>query len=347
VTTDHRLGTWAIAGVKDDTGSGKLSLDLKRLLFPARQLVTPSYRLEGHPVTGSDLCIPDDAEDARIEEALEGIGLIILHEDKVIHHRIIRAAKQRDIKVHFLALWEWFTPYDPLKKLFDKIICPNRFCESAVRRFGFRNTVRLPWPVDVASLPERRISGPAKIFVHIAGKIGEDDRKGSLLTLEAFHRARNPDISLIVHSQGPLPQPIDYHDPRIRYAVGNVPDYLDLYREGDVFIQPSKAEGLGFSILEPIACGLPVLTTNYPPMNESALDRRMLVSTHPGKKPSLQATYIPNAHLKIPRVRDLTKRIEWCATHDMAALSSGNRSWALRVFDPDRLRAEWIKALGS
>jgi glycosyltransferase involved in cell wall biosynthesis len=345
VTIQTRLEKWAIVGIKDDTGSGKLSLDLKRLLFPARPLVTPSYRLEGHPIADTDFWIPDDAEDARIEEALNGIDLIIVLEDRAIHRRIICAAKSRGLKVHFLALWEWFNPYDPIKKLIDKIICPNRYCEFVVRKFGFENTVNLTWPVDVRHLPERLIFGPAKTFVHIAGKIGHDDRKATVLTLQAFHCALGKDISLIVHSQAPLPEEIS--DPRITCSIGNIPDYLDLYREGDVFIQVSKAEGLGLCILEAIACGLPVLTTNYPPMNEYGLDRRMLVQTHWGKKPSLQANYIPNAHLKIPRVRNLTKRIEWCATHDMTPLSSGNRKWALRNFDPDRLRSEWIKALGS
>jgi glycosyltransferase involved in cell wall biosynthesis len=170
-----------------------------------------------------------------------------------------------------------------------------------------------------------------------------DNRKSTLLTLEAFHRARNPDLSLIVHSQGSLPQQIN--DPRIHYAIGSLHNYQDLYREGEVFIQASKAEGLGLSILEPIACGLPVLTTDYPPMNESALDRHLLVSSHWGKKPSLQANYIPQAHLKIPRVKSLAKRIGWCATHDMSAFSSSNRTWALRNFNPDRLRTEWIWAL--
>jgi glycosyltransferase involved in cell wall biosynthesis len=345
VTTNNRLERWAVVGVKDDTGSGKLSLDLKRSLFPARQIVTPSTRLEGHPIEDGDFWIPNNAEDVRIEETLSGIDLIIVLEDQAIQHRVIRAAKQREVKVHFFALWEWFNPYDPIKKLFDKIICPNRYCEIVVRRFGFKNTVRLAWPIDLRRLPERRISGPAKTFVHIAGKIERDDRKATLITLQAFHGTRNPDISLIVHSQVPLPQQID--DPRIHYIIGNTPNYFDLYREGDAFIQPSKAEGLGLSILEPIACGIPVLTTNYPPMNESALDRRMLVSTHWGKKLSGQANYIPNAHLKIPRVRGLTKHIEWCASHDMTALSRANRKWALQNFDQERLRSEWIQALGS
>jgi glycosyltransferase involved in cell wall biosynthesis len=343
MSLNTRLERWGIVGVKDDTGSGKLSLDLKRLLYPARLLVTPSYRLNGHPLGEKEFWIPDDAKNATIEEALTGIDLIIIYDDQDIHHRIIRAAKDRDIKVNFLALWEWFTPHNPIKKLIDKIICPNKYCELVVKGYGFKNTVRLTWPVDVGCLPERLISGPARTFVHVAGKIERDDRKATLLTIQAFNHARKDNISLIVHSQIPLPR--ELNDSRIHYAIGNMVDYVDLYREGDVFIQASKAEGLGLSILEPIACGLPVVTTKYPPMNEYVFNRNMLVSTQWGKKPATQSSYIPNAHLKIPRVRSLTKRIEWCATHDMTPLSRSNRKWALRTFDPGRMRLEWIKAL--
>jgi glycosyltransferase involved in cell wall biosynthesis len=266
-------------------------------------------------------------------------------EDSPIHHRIIRVAKDRDIKVHALALWEWFSHYDPIRKLYDKIICPNKFCHSILRKFGFDNTVLLTWPVDVTNLPERIISGPAKTFVHNAGKFGEEDRKGTLLTVEAFPKVVNQSISLIVRSQNPLPCQVE--DTRVRYFVGNLSDYRDLYREGEVFVQPSKAEGIGFSILEPMACGLPVLTTDYPPMNEYIQDRRMLVSTHWGTKPAQQKTYVQQAHLKIPRVESLTRRIEWCAKNDMAPLSRRNRKWALQNFNPDRLRTEWIETLRS
>jgi glycosyltransferase involved in cell wall biosynthesis len=343
IGSNPSLETWAVAGIKDDTGSGRVSVNLTRLLFPARQLVTPSYRMEGYPVGERDWWLPDDTDDRRIEQALSGLDVLIVLEDQTIHHRIVRAAKNRGIKVHSLALWEWFLPYDPIWKLYNKIICTNRFCQSLVRKFGFDNTILLTLPVDVTSLPERIISGPAKTFVHNAGKFEAEDRKSTLLTIEAFHQVRNQDVSFIVRSQNPLPQRIE--DPRIRYSTGNLPDYRDLYREGEVFVQPSKAEGNGLSILEAMACGLPVLTTDYPPMNEYTSDSRMLVRTRWGKKPAEQTKYIPHAHLKIPRKDSLVSRIEWCAKNNLAPFSRRNRKWALQNFDPDRLRIQWIQAL--
>lgn len=337
--------TWAILGIKDDTGAGRLSSDLTRLLFPAQWLVTPSYRMEGHPIGEREVWIPHEADDSEIEQALADFEVLIVIEDTPFHHRIIRVAKNRGIKVHAIALWEWFSHYDPIRKLYDKIICPNQFCRSILRKFGFQNSVLLAWPVDVINLPERIVSGPAKTYVHNAGTFGGDDRKATFLTLEAFHKVKNQSISLIVRSQNPLPDRVE--DARIRYFVGNLSDYRDLYREGEVFVQPSKAEGIGFSILEPMACGLPVLTTNYPPMNEYLRDSRMLVSTHWGKKPPQQKTYVQQAHLKIPRVDSLARRIEWCAKNDLAPFSRRNRKWALQNFDPSRLRTEWIDALRS
>jgi glycosyltransferase involved in cell wall biosynthesis len=343
--SNSSLETWAIVGTKDDTGAGRMLFDLSRLLSPAQRLVTPSYRMEGHSIEEGDAWIPDNADDSEIEQSLTGLEVLIVIEDSLIHHRIIRSAKNRGIKVHAIALWEWFTHYDPIRSLYDKIICPNQFCCSILRKFGFDNTVLLTWPVDVLSLPKRIITGPAKTFVHNAGRFEEEDRKATFLTLEAFRKVENKCISLIVRSQNPLPRPIE--NARIRYFAGNLPDYHDLYREGEVFIQPSKAEGIGFSILEPLACGLPVITTNYPPMNEYIRDSRMLVSTHWGKKPALQKTYVQQAHLKIPHVDNLARRIEWCAKNDLASFSRRNRKWALQNFDPDRLRTEWIETLRS
>jgi glycosyltransferase involved in cell wall biosynthesis len=343
LSVDSSLDKWAVVGVKDDTGSGRASRDLTRLLFPARHIVTPSYRIEGHAIGERDIFVGNDAEDEQIEMALNGLEVLILLEDQPIHHRIVRAAKSRGIKVHLIALWEWFSWYLPIRRLYDTIICPNQFCRTIIKKFGFNNTVLLNWPVDLESLPKRSISGPARLFVHNAGKFERDDRKSTLATLEAFHRVKDANISLVLRSQNSLPWVIE--DRRIRYSVGNLPDYSDLYSEGDVFIQPSKAEGIGLSILEALACGLPVLTTDYPPMNEYVTDSRMLVGTYWGKRPAHQSTYIPQAHLKIPRIDRLAERIQWCAKTPMDISSSRNRKWALESFEPGNLRMEWLRAL--
>ena len=101
-----------------------MSFDLARLLFPARRLVTSSYRMKGHPIGEREAWIPNDASDSQIERALDHIEVLIVLEDSPIHHRIIRVAKSRRLKVHALALaapagklrvldfhWSWTNPY--------------------------------------------------------------------------------------------------------------------------------------------------------------------------------------------------------------------------------------------
>jgi glycosyltransferase involved in cell wall biosynthesis len=41
-----------------------------------------------------------------------------------------------------------------------------------------------------------------------------------------------------------------------------------LYHLGDVYVYPSRLEGIGLTIAEAISCGLPVIVTDEPPMNE-------------------------------------------------------------------------------
>jgi glycosyltransferase involved in cell wall biosynthesis len=41
------------------------------------------------------------------------------------------------------------------------------------------------------------------------------------------------------------------------------PAFRSLYTEADAFVLPTRAEGWGLPIIEALACGLPVITTNY------------------------------------------------------------------------------------
>jgi len=41
-----------------------------------------------------------------------------------------------------------------------------------------------------------------------------------------------------------------------------------LYHLGDVYVYPSRLDGIGLSVPEVLACGLPVITTDVPPCNE-------------------------------------------------------------------------------
>lgn len=55
--------------------------------------------------------------------------------------------------------------------------------------------------------------------------------------------------------------------------------------------------------------------------------------------------WIQQAHLKLPSIRDLVRRLEWAASTDLIAISTANRRWAQSTFNSVSLQATWAKAL--
>jgi glycosyltransferase involved in cell wall biosynthesis len=104
-------------------------------------------------------------------------------------------------------------------------------------------------------------------------------------------------------------------------------------------------EGIGFMVLEPACAGLPVITTDYPPMNEFIQQPELRCRPRWRKRKAYASQWIRQAHLKLPNIRDLVRRMEWAASTDLVAISTANRCWAESTFNPEALQAAWAKAL--
>ena len=74
-----------------------------------------------------------------------------------------------------------------------------------------------------------------------------------------------------------------------------------LYSMGDVYIYPTKKEGIGLTITEAMCTGMPVVTSNYPTMNEWLEDEKegRLIKPKTIKKSSMPTdkVYIDTSHL--------------------------------------------------
>lgn len=340
------LSRWAVVSPKDDTGFGRMAGDARRVLGLGRQIVIPSERLSDHPLEGASdrLLRPDDPE-TRVVEVLEGVEGILFFERHGWHPRLLATARRLGVKTVCVPMWEWFRSDAPEWAHCDLFVCPSRMTEAVVRRGGWTNTVVLPWVVDLARFPERKVRGPARVFLHNAGLIDADDRKGTRETIAAFLRVKNPALRLVVRMQKPAPLPP--LDERIEVRVGNLDDPAGLYAEGDCAIQPSKMEGLGFMVLEPVVSGLAVVTLDYPPMSEIVAQPEMRVSKRWFKRRAFPTAWVKHAHLRLPDRRDLGRKIEWCAANDLTGISCANRAWAEKTFARESLRESWARALGT
>ncbi len=136
--------------------------------------------------------------------------------------------------------------------------------------------------------PDGSDAALAKVYGIRSGPIyltvgGIEPRKNSMNLLQAFYQVRQiePEAQLIIAGGATL---FDYQDYRHEfmelvetYGLGDglvlpgvVPDadLPALYRLADVFVFPSVQEGWGLVILEAIASGLPIITSNQAPFTE-------------------------------------------------------------------------------
>ena len=120
---------------------------------------------------------------------------------------------------------------------------------------------------------------------------GIEPRKNSIALLQAFCqvRAHMPNAQLVIAGGATL---FDYRDYRQQFMAlaqplpkgalvlpGVVPDadLSALYRLADAFVFPSVQEGWGLVVLEAIASGVPVVTSNQPPFTEFLSDETALL----------------------------------------------------------------------
>lgn len=336
---------WAVVSHNDDTGFGRQAEDLKSVLGVGWHFVIPSERLEDKPLRNERECfLRPDAPRARVEELFRKVDGILFFERPHWHPEMLPVAHELGIKSVCCPNWEWFKGTDPLWQLCDLFVTTSSISQHTVERYGFRNWRDIgPWCLDLSRFAARSISGPARLFIHNAGIVDPQDRKGTAETIRAFRKVRNEEIRLLVRMQKPAKLP--KLDTRIELQVGNLDDPAALWATGDVAIQPSKMEGNGFMVIEPLLAGMPTVTLDYPPMNEYVLQPEMVVRKKPFKRRAFPTAWVPHAHLRLPSVSDLARRIAWCADNDLGPISRANRAWAERLFAPEVIRSRWNDAL--
>lgn len=158
---------------------------------------------------------------------------------------------------------------------YDFLICNTRRHYSA---FDWHpQCYHVPWGTDTKLFkPEldKKDKTDKLVFFHSAGY--SPDRKGTELLIRAFEKVDKTKAKLLIHSQVKL---ADFFPELAETISSLVKDESIVIREetvsapglyylGDVYVYPTLLEGIGLTIAEALACGLPVITGDNPPMNE-------------------------------------------------------------------------------
>lgn len=171
---------------------------------------------------------------------------------------LIKKAKEKGVKTILKVNYEFLR--EELPVLPDLFICSTTKNYKAVK---YDNKILLPDPVntDLIKFKQRY---EAKTFLHNAGTLGVGAANCTYLLLDAIPLVES-DVKFIIQSQVKLPK-ID--DPRVEVRVQNVPNYWNLWGEGDVFIMLQKFRATSLPIQEAMANGMPVLSSDIEPFNQ-------------------------------------------------------------------------------
>ncbi|HXW06294.1 MAG TPA: glycosyltransferase family 1 protein [Vicinamibacterales bacterium] len=168
----------------------------------------------------------------------------------------------------------------------DAVVVISAYTRMQVeRRFGVPpERVFLCPPGAPAWRPRTSLDGPAHVL--FIGTIGPRKNVGALLEAYEALRARAPDAPPLVLAGGVAPGAGDVvaalrrapTDGTVRH-LGYVPDMgrEDLFRQACLLVLPSLDEGFGMPVLEAMAMGVPVVTSNRGALPELVGDAGLIV----------------------------------------------------------------------
>tara|TARA_B110000211_G_C14092689_1_gene560144 strand:- start:4822 stop:6069 length:1248 start_codon:yes stop_codon:yes gene_type:complete len=162
--------------------------------------------------------------------------------------------------------------------IYDQIWCNTKRHFSVFEQFP--QAKYIPWGTDVHTfvpqdIPHAKESDKVTFF-HSAGM--SPIRKGTDIFIQAaVELAKTTEsFKVLIHTQVSLEE----HMPKLAKAIADLKQKNilsvvcetvsapGLYHLGDVYVYPSRLEGIGLTIAEALSVGLPTIVTDEPPMNE-------------------------------------------------------------------------------
>ena len=123
-----------------------------------------------------------------------------------------------------------------------------------------------------------KVESNKKIFITVGSLIS---RKNVQTIIQAFnlHNKANTSI-LIIAGVGPEEEKLKLISNQSVRFLGNVSNVKEYLQVSDFYVSASLAEGLPNTVLEAMACGLPVILSNIPSHKELCNDQSIFYETH-------------------------------------------------------------------
>ena len=157
----------------------------------------------------------------------------------------------------------------------DRIVAPSRDVEEELVALGISRTqlIRIPNGVETERFRPTEDREAARQHLGLTGRLVSftgrlDPHKGVDVLLDAWQRVASAvaDATLLVVGKGPQEEALRRQAARLDLSgrvifVGERPDVLPYLHASELFVFPSRFEGLPNALLEAMACGLPCVAS--------------------------------------------------------------------------------------
>ncbi len=193
------------------------------------------------------------------------------------------------------APWRNWLIFYPVEKMLsrwtDLMITINREDYRRARRnFHARKTVYIPGAgVDIKKIQNSLVcvkekrkelgAAPADIMILSVGELSR--RKNHEIVIKALSQIQNPDIQYFIVGEGELEKDLkelisDLGLERQVHLAGFRTDVAELCKVSDIFVFPSRQEGLPVALMEAVASETPVVCSHIRGNTDLITDRRFL-----------------------------------------------------------------------
>lgn len=226
----------------------------------------------------------------------------------------------------------------PLFSAYDFLLCnTKRHFETFQWHPG---AYYIPWGTDIEIFCPPLVTHDRDgivTFFHSSGM--SPTRKGTDFVIEAFEKIKGQK-KLIIHSQVDLLKKLSH----MRGVIEKLLQKAELtiiektvpapgcYHLGDVYVYPSRLEGIGLTIAEALASGLPVIVPDNPPMNE-------FVDETNGRKVAICRLYARSDGYYWPQcdvdICSLSQEMQWYLdrSDQLISFKKQARNYALKYLD--------------
>lgn len=218
-------------------------------------------------------------------------GLDAVFCDQNFQWEELAALRRQGVRTYGRFVWEAFAPGDVAgaQRAYD-VVYSLTACEQ--RRYAVLgiDSPRVAWGChpELLEVPVARSEPPVRLFFP-GGFMSK--RKPTRPLLRAFAAVEDPELRLVVKAQVPrrgrFLAEMAQRDPRIEVTGEDLPaaEHLRRFAACHVCLAPTRWEGLGLHLYEATAFGMPIVTTDIPPMNEVVVheDNGLLVAPVPSE----------------------------------------------------------------